>query len=385
MKTPEHNDRPHAERSASQLSLLLYCAGYQPKKSAGRVHWVTAQGIRGHEALESGDSGDLESGFEERMVALCEAYAARLTEIGSEVIDEFRVETIEGRWGYCDRLIVNLDGDAHLVDWKFLRAKQVVDAEINLQGKDYVVGILEDPRFARIRSLHVHFVMPRFNAVTHTSRAFTRDDLPTLKLEILSVMARAKQTDSKKWRGASLTPYYDVCKYCGAAGRCKALRKIADDLGRKYDPEGYGRKPQVPEQTHASLVTDPAARAQLQELASLMESWAASVRHHNLQAALDDEKNLPAGYVIDWSKGRRCVTSAEGLLLAAQEFGLQAQDLIDAASLSWTKVEEALRAKAARGEKAHLVAQFNQRLVELNAVEHPEPTPKLMRARPPRM
>lgn len=385
MQTADHAERPHAERSASQLSLLLMCPGYQPRKTAGRTHWVTAQGTRGHEALETGDSGDLESGFEERMVALCEAYAQRYTEVGSEVIDEFKVDTIEGRWGYCDRLIINLDGDAHLIDWKFVRAKEVIDADLNLQGKDYVVGILQDPRFARIRSLSVHFVMPRFNAVTHTSKPFTREDLPALKLEIFSVLARAKQTDSKKWRGASLTPYYDVCKYCGAAGRCKALRKIADELGRRYDPEGYGRKPAVPEQTHASQVTDPAARAQLQELAGLMETWAASVRHHNLQSALDDEKNLPAGYVIDWSKGRRYVTSAEGLLLAANEFGLQAQDLIDAASLSWTKVEEALRAKAARGEKAQLVAAFNQRLTELGAVERPEPTPKLMRARPPRM
>lgn len=375
-------ERPHAERSASQLPMLLLCPGYKPKQSSGRVHWVTAQGTRGHEALDSGDSGDLESGFEERMVALCEAYAAQFVELRSEVHNEFRVETIEGRWGYCDRLIVCADGEAHLLDWKFVRSKEVADAEINLQGKDYVVGILQDSRFAKIERLHVHFVMPRFGSVTRTQKPFTRFDLPALRLEILAVLARARKTDSKRFRGASLTPHADVCKYCERAGNCVALRRIADAVGRKYDPDGYGKKPEIPQETHASLVKDPAARAQLQELAGLMEAWAASVRHHNLTAALENADNVPAGYVIDWAKGRRRVTSAEGLLLAANEFGLSAQDLIDAASLSWTKVEQSIRDRAPRGEKANLVTSFNHRLQELAAIEQPEPTPKLVRARP---
>lgn len=365
--------------------MLLLCPGYRPNPSSGRVHWVTAQGTRGHEALDTGDSGDLESGFEERMVALCEAYAAQFVELGAEVHNEFRVETIEGRWGYCDRLIVCPDGEAHLLDWKFVRSKEVADAEINLQGKDYVVGILQDSRFAKIERLHVHFVMPRFGSVTRTEKPFTRFDLPTLRLEILAVLARARKTDSKRFRGASLTPHADVCKYCYRAGNCVALRRIADAVGRKYDPEGYGRKIEIPQETHASLVKDPAARAQLQELAGLMEAWAASVRHHNLTAALADEKNIPTGYVVDWAQGRRRVTSAEGLILAAQEFGVTPQDLIDAASLSWTKVEETLRSRAARGEKAQIVAAFSQRLVELDAVQRPEPSPKLVRARPARV
>lgn len=378
-------ERPHAERSASQQGSLAVCPGYRPQPSGKRAHWVTEQGTRGHAALESGDSGDLESGFEERMVAMAEEYASRFTELGSETIDEFRVETIEGRWGYCDRLVICADGTAHLFDWKFVRAKEVVDADHNLQGKDYVVGIFEDFRFSGIQKLHVHFVMPRLGTVTRTTQPFTRADVPTLKLEILAILSRAKATDTKKFRGATLNPSYDVCRYCGAAGRCVALRRIADTLGRAYDPENYGKKPEIPTQTHASEVRDPAARAQLQELAGLMETWAASVRHHNLTAALADEKNIPAGYVVDWAQGRRRVTSAEGLLLAAQEFGISAQDLIDAASLSWTKVEETLRSRAARGEKAQIVSAFSQRLVELDAVQRPEPSPKLVRARPPRV
>ena len=382
MSSP-HVERPHAKRSASSLGAHALCPGYESQQS-DRVHWVVAQANRSHGSLDTGDREDLQSDFEERMVQLCEAYAARFTELGSTVYNEVKVDTIEGRWGYTDRLIVNLDGDAHLIDWKFVRAKEVVDAEHNLQGKDYVVGIFEDERFAAVKSIHVHFVMPRFSSVTHTTKPFTRDDLPRLKLEIFSILARARATDTKRYRGATLRPSYDACRYCGKAGRCVALRKIADEIGRAYDPEGYGTKPAIPLQTHASEVKDPAQRAQLQELAGLMETWSASVRHHNLTAALENPEAVPAGYVIDWAKGRRYVTSAESLLTVAQEYGLTMQELIDAASLSWTKVEDALRSRAARGAKTAVVQDFHNRLVELDAVGRPEPTPRLVRARPAR-
>ena len=374
-------ERPHAERSASQLGHLTLCPGYRPRQTE-RTHWVTAQGTRGHAALDSGDMGELESGFEERMVRLCEEYAARFATVGGKVVNEFRVETIEGRWGYCDRLVINAEGDAHLFDWKFVWSKEVVDADVNLQGKDYVVGILEDPRFSRIERISVHFVMPRFESATVTRRPFTREDVPTLKLEILAILARAKQTDGRRWRGASLTPHYDVCRFCGAAATCVALRRIADRIGRAYDPEGYGRTPAIPTQTHASLVTDPNERGQLQELAGLMETWAQSVRHHNLSAALADQANLPAGYVIDYPKGRRQVSDAQQLLNIATEFGLTAQDLIDAASVSWTKLEQLLRDRAGKGEKARQVANFNSRLEETCAVVRAEPAPRLSRVRP---
>jgi hypothetical protein len=40
-------ERPHAERSASQLGHLTLCPGYRPRQTE-RTHWVTAQGTRGH-------------------------------------------------------------------------------------------------------------------------------------------------------------------------------------------------------------------------------------------------------------------------------------------------------------------------------------------------
>jgi len=375
-----HEERPHAERSSSQLGSLALCVGFRPRETK-KTHWVTAQGNRGHAALDSGETEDLESTFEQRMVQLCNDYTARLPEAIAQV-EEIKVTTIEGRWGYTDRLrIRKVDPTvADLLDWKFVRAKEVVDAEINLQGKDYVVGIFEDPQFSGVQTIHVHFVMPRLMKVTTAS--YIRADLPRLKLEIFAVLRRARRTDSNFYKGADLNPHYDACKYCGASGNCVALRLIYDKLARAYDPEGYGRLPAVPTETHASKIKDPVARGQLQLLASVAETWAASVRHHNLSAALDNEADRPAGYEIDYAAGKRQVTNPAALVMVAKEFGLDLTDLVDAATISWTKVERSIMDAAPRGQKAKVVNAFNQRLLELDAIERPEPTPKLVKSRP---
>lgn len=386
----EHAEREHAKRSSSQLGNLALCEGYTPKPTK-KVHWVTAQGNRGHAALDSGDDEVLESDFEQRMKDLCESYSNQLPP-AFEQLEEIKVHTIDGRWGYTDRLRLRTkdsfedpSGNRHarvadLLDWKFVKAKVVADAEVNLQGKDYVVGIFEDDRFPLLETIHVHFVMPRFQSVTVGT--FHRSDVPRLKLEIFSILRRARRTDNPFYKGETLTPHYDACKYCGRSGNCVALRRIADTLARAYDPTGYGRLPALPEETHASRVKDPGARAQLQLLASLMGEWSKSVQHHNLTASLENPENLPAGYELDWRKGKRSVTSAPGLMLAAREFGLSVDDLLDSASITWGRLEQALKDNAPRGKKKDVVEAFHQRLLELEAVERPEPTPTLRKCAP---
>lgn len=383
----EHAERPHAERSASQLGNLALCPGYRPKP-AKRVHWVVAQGNRGHAALDSGDDSNLESTFEERMVQTAQRYTESLP-IASKQFEELELDTLEQRWGYTDRLRIRaklapdgvtlVDSDeADLLDWKFVYASRVTDAEVNMQGKDYVLGIFADERFAHINTIHVHFVEVRFSEVT--TATFTRKDIPRLQLEVFALLMRARDTDRTNYTGDSLTPHYDVCRFCGAAGNCVALRRIADRVGRAYDPDGYGKSLPIPEETHASKVKDPQQRAQLQDLAALMETFAASVRHHNLTASLEDEKNLPTGYEIDWAKGRRVVRDVEALRETAEEFGVSMQQIVESSTLSWGKVEQVLRENAPRGQRAKIISAFTQRLVEKGAVDQPEPTPKLRRS-----
>lgn len=373
--TTNTEERPHAERSSSQLGSLALCPGYRPRQET-KKHWVTKQGERGHKALETEDTEDLESNFEERMVALCEDYIARNIPAGYKEEKEVRVETIEARWGYVDlRTFVHHDV-AYIVDYKFVKAKEVTDAEINLQGKDYVIGTFDaNPE---VNTIHVHFLMPRFESVT--TATFTRDQLPALKLEVLCILARAKKTDSTRYRGASLTPNYEVCRFCALLGtpKCRPTWKIADAIGRAYDPDGYGKLPPVPAETHASDVKDPKILGQLRTLAGVMEPWAKAANHHCVTAAL--EEGLTAeGFKLDWRKGKRKITKPTELLLVANEFGLTTQDLIDSSTISVSKLEAILRDRASKGQKDKAVNAFLDRLRDLDALDRNEETPTLVR------
>jgi hypothetical protein len=377
-------ERPHAERSSSQLGNLTLCPGFRPDKKA-KVHWVTEQGVRGHEALDTGDTGELDSSFEERLVQMCNDYVGTLPPAMREE-REMKIDTIEGRWGYIDLLrfrAENLEPDgllrrqaptvADLVDWKFVKAAEVTDAEINLQGKDYVVGLFM--RYPHLQTIHVHFVMPRFGSVT--TATFHRSQIDELKLEILAVLIQAKRTDRPRYKGATLRPHFDTCRFCGVRWNCKALTRIATKIAIAYDPENEGALPEVPEQLHASEVTDEETLGRLRKLASVMAPWAAAVYHHTTQAALDG--HVPEGYSLDYRKGKRALVNPAGLLQVAREFDLSNDEILDAAEVSFSKLEETLKAKAEHGQKSKRVAAFLARCQDLDVFERAEDSPTLTR------
>jgi hypothetical protein len=251
----EAPERPHAERSASQLKSLALCPGYKPDNSPKKEqHWVTQQGIRGHDALERDDTGELQSSYEERLTQACEDYCGTLTTPGCTVLREQKVDTLEGRWGYFDRLIIAPNGrHAHLVDFKFVKVKKPEDASLALQGKDYVWGLFKAR--PELDAITVHFVAPRFNFVTY--HIFHRADLPRIELEIFSVLTQARKTDRKGAAKKLFRPHYETCRFCGRKATCPALAKIASTVASRYLAEGAQPLPDVPLNVHASEADDP--------------------------------------------------------------------------------------------------------------------------------
>ena len=324
-------ERPHARRSASSLPSIALCYGYESRQN-DKVHWVTSQGLRGHAALENGDDGELESGYEAYMVQMCEDYASRQMTPGAVVHEEVKIKTVEKRWGYTDRLIYHMDdmvtrtGRLTMIDWKFVKAKEVIDAELNLQGIDYVAGLFMDPENADIHTIDVHFVMPRFGSVS--TATFTRDDLPRLQLDLLILLRKAKTSDHGNFKGKDLTPSYDACRFCKHLARCRATRSLFTKIVDKYRPEHGIDLTAIPDSTHASSDDlTPRERGQLQLLAGIAAEWAASVKFHNSQAALENPDAVE-GFGIDTQKGRRKITSVAALVMVADEFGLSSDDLI---------------------------------------------------------
>lgn len=372
----DHEERPHAERSASQLPSIAICAGYKPQpKKAGEAHWVTQQGIRGHKALERGDNDELHSEHEEKLVQMVRDYEATLPSAVREQT-ETRIETIEGRWGYADKLRFRRRGDPRfqeidLIDYKFVKVKEVKDAEFNLQGKDYVIGIFD--KYADADKVHVHFPMPRFGTVT--TATFTRDQLPRLKLEVLSLLAAARRTDQRRVPASLLNPTYDICRFCGRLATCSAVRKIYVEATSKYSAEPL---PAVPANVHASEAKDPKVLGALKTLAVVGESWAKAVTHHVTNAALDDGA-VAEGYEVAFRKGTRRVLNAYAVFEVARKHGLELSDFVECSDISIKQLEDLVMAKAKRGKKKDAKALFLDALRDAGAIDRREDSPFLQR------
>jgi hypothetical protein len=372
----EAPERPHAERSASQLKSLALCPGYKPDNSPKKeVHWVTQQGIRGHDALERDDTGELQSSYEERLVQACDDYCATITPAGWTVLKEQKVDTIEGRWGYFDRLIVSPDGKkAHLVDFKFVKVKKPEDASLALQGKDYVWGLFK----ARpdLDEIKVHFIAPRFNFVTfHT---FTRADLPQIELEIFSILVQARKTDRKRASSKLFRPHYETCRFCGRKATCPALAKIASTVASRYLAEGAQPLPDVPLNVHASEADDPKVLGALKTIATVLDPWVAAVNHHLMTKVLEEGKKVE-GYKVGYRKGLRTITNPLALLTIGPKFGVQMSDVLESSKVSVAKLEDVVMAHAPRGEKERTKFAFLDALRDADALTRGEDTAILVR------
>lgn len=390
----EAPERPHAEKSASKLKSLALCPGYKPdKKPKKEQHWVTQQGIRGHDALEKGDSGELQSDYEGKLVQLCEDYVNALPEAHAD-LKEQRVETIEGRWGYFDRLRFRLEGVtpdqvdiesrtiypgsptiADLVDYKFVKVKEPEDAEINLQGMDYVTGLFD--QYPSLQTIHVHFLAPRFGTVT--TGTFTRSDVPRLKLEIFAILTQAKRTDKKRVAKALLRPHYETCRVCDARATCKAIQGIAQTVYDRYTAAGHANPlPEVPQNVHASEATEPEVLGKLKTLSTVLGSWSEAVDHHCLSKALDDGI-VPTGYAIGHRKGKRKVSNPLALLTIGPKFGLEVADVLENSTVSIAKLEDVVMERALHGQKAKRQGEFIDALYDASALERGDESPTLIK------
>lgn len=376
----ESPERPHAERSASQLKSLALCPGYTPAKKdpTKEVHWVTQQGIRGHAALEHGDNSELQSNYELSLVQLCEDYVDALPEAYSDQ-REPKIITIEGRWGYADRLRFRKESPAGLevdiIDYKFVKVKSPEDAEINLQGIDYTVGVFEAN--ADIAVVNIHFLAPRFGMVT-TAR-FTRGQLPELKLRLFAVLTQARRTDAKRVPAKLLRAHYETCRFCGRAPTCPAIKSIAKKIYDSYVNDAHAEPlPEVPANVHASQSTESFELGSIKVLASAMDAWSKAASHHCLTKAVD-EGIIASGYTVGFRKGRRSITQPLALLSIGPKFGLDLSDVLSAATISAAQLEDAVMAKAATGQKKHVKTAFVEALRDADVLEDGEEVPVLVK------
>lgn len=331
----------HAKISPSSLRYREICAGWQHSPGTSDA---AEEGTMMHDAAERGDTTSLNE--EQRaQVKECFEYVEGITELADEVHKELKLDGGAGQtWGTAD--VVSINGEhAHVIDYKFGRWP-VDDADVNLQGWAYAVGVFASFPVSRVT---VHFLIPRIDAATrHT---FTReDDYDRLKTRVATVIARAELPDPP------LNPDPKACQYCAAKARCPALAEKALMIPVNQHWE-------LPADLNPAAITDPGQMAKVLGVIPVIEAWAKDIRG----AALDMARNggnIP-GYSIRSRSGKRVIKD----LLAAWEilnkdFALDLCEFLPACSISITGIEDAVKAKTGKGGGAALLRQLNSRFAE---------------------
>lgn len=359
----------HHEYGPSTLAAIERCSGFKNDNTKD-VHPVTEEGQRCHDAIETGDYSRLNSDHEFNLVKLCEDYLKKLPE-PVEVWTEQRVDVIEVKndegiydtiFGTFDRLHQN-DSEftsGELIDFKF-GWHEVEDAETNLQGQCYVLGVFT--RYPTLQTLRVHFVMPRIGKISrHT---YTRDDLDRIRLRILRVYAQAMLPPSQK----SYNPSFKNCQYCGQKAHCPAMFKKIASVASSYVDDLT-----VPEFVHPSQIKDPVILGQLRDLAAVMEGWVESVKFHTTQARRELGIELPGWKLVE-KKGVRSVTNNLAAWRLALSKGITPEEIAEhATTISLGGLTDLVRSKAGHRKKKRAEQDFLDELLDANAMTEGSPT-----------
>jgi hypothetical protein len=331
----------HAKHSPSGLAYKELCPNYMPDDSP-TLHPVTQEGSLLHAKVEN----ETTEGLDPRQKALvedCLAFTEKVTAGAPEVYREIRLnigQQDDGTFltfGTLDHLAVGGD-TAVAVDYKF-GYHGIDPLPENLQGVCYALGIFE--KFPAVEKLHFHFYLPRRGE--RTSHTFTRGDVDNMRMRISTVIARSEAEDTE------YNPMPRACQYCAAKAACPALSSKALVLANKYASTQCDLDIDALENVHSSEITNPMQMAKALEIASVIEDWAKSVKHHARSLAIEQGVEIP-GYRIVETRGRASVGNAQEIFNVLSD-RIDPDEYIEACKVDVSKLQKILAKKAERGTK----------------------------------
>lgn len=352
----------HAKYSPSSLEYRDACPGWAKDESDTAA---AQEGQLMHSAYETGDLTILRDDEQRRCVQAALDYTARFEKGAEQVLKEVRLEIADGlTFGTADRVIVRKTG-VDLIDLKNGRIP-VTDAEHNVQGLAYTCGVFE--RFPKAQWVRVHFMSPRIDELS--VHVFRRAQLDRIKADLHRIVARCRLWDETR-NPDLLRPSEKVCLYCGFKKDCPKMGQISALVAKKYEPL------EVVDEVHSSQITDPERMGRALTLARILEKWCESVKRHALRMA-DDGTPIP-GYRIAERAGATEINNPVLAYEVLVKAGLEPMDIMHAAKLSRSKLEEAVKAKAPRGKGAAAVRELNAALAGAECLTSGDPVRYLAR------
>jgi len=348
----------HHEFSPSQLMYREACPGWKPEDGEQSVQ--AAEGTMMHHALETGDLKGLNE-EQTRCVSLVSdlfvSMREELEQEGSkaEVHQELKLGIMGLTFGTADLVLVN-GTHAKIGDAKF-GWNPVEDAETNLQGWAYAIGVYE--KWPSVEYVEVVFAQPRLDSVSR-AHFYRKADLERMKLRVMTVIARAKDHKPE-----DLKPSEFTCLYCGAKATCIALHKKALVISSKFvelAPDKELLDIYNPEQ-----LATPELRGKAEILRRILEPWCDKVRKDNLRHVLETGEEIP-GFEVKSRAGRRTVTDPQ-ITWELVKDRMTPEEFAGVTEVSVAQLLKAYSDKAPRGSKERLKQEIEDRLTDAGILQ----------------
>lgn len=214
------------------------------------------------------------------------------------ILVEQRLETsVEDCWGTSDIVLMSVD-TIEIIDYKY-GIGVPVNAEGNTQLRIYGIGALEEygDVLGDTESVKMTVYQPRIDS--NSTELLSAEDLRDWRETILRPAA-----DRTREPEAPFNPSDEACRWCPAAGICRARfeQAIGEDFGPIDDPE--------PETPGDPETFSPEEVANLLGKVPSIKQWLNAFEKAALDLAYQQGVPIP-GYKVIRSGGRRSVTDPE--------------------------------------------------------------------------
>lgn len=267
--------------------------------------------------------------------------------------------------GFVDRVIVTHDRTyAELFDWKF-GMWSVEKAENNLQGIAYTLGLFK--KYPTLKSARFFFKQPHTNEISHSY--FTREMIAEQYLRITAVVARARKARELMAKDdfSMANPTVPNCLFCAHIADCTKVLDIALKVGKKFNPL------MIPADITPTMIHNARDTKWGMDLCAVLAVWAPAYRGRLTDRVLNRTADCPSGFIIA-TGSRRSIKNVDKLRDVAQEYLTKEEyDALLSKEPPFGTLEEAVQAKAARGQKTSVLREFQQKIIDNGAVEKSEP------------
>ena len=299
-------------------------------------------------------------------------------------VGDDRVEDYVGvTGGFPDNVLLSAE-QAIVLDWKFGKIP-VTETRENLQGIAYALGVFQ--AYPTVQEVEVHFFHPHQNWSQEEQErkyvaVFGRPEIPALELRVRTVVARKraaglrlKSSIPADW--ADAVPKHDLCIWCARKGDCKTLHAKVIKAASKH-PDFL-----IPTEVNHLALTRAEQVTTAFLWATQLTSIATSVKKRAADMVLTEGLELGDNIKLV-KRTERFITSPVKLVRLAIKHRIGLLSLFRAASISVSKLESAVKARAPKGGGAAAVRQFQSELEESGISKKAQPIYFLQEAKAPK-